>query len=239
MHYELGKRSDPPEFLKGNAWRNDEREVVAGTPLHNIGRQKMKTGRIALAVGVIVAGAAFASAAFAQPSFPTVTRNYNVWMARAMDQCSPSGLTVQGVSGVGACIQANVATDSLMTMNSARLVVNRRTGKLIVTGHGMTPGGRVLVQLVLRTTRNGLTVKHPPLSNQRATFVDTTIQCPGMAPFGFTVRSNGVLSGQDTLVNCLGPAQAGLASGNIEIIDAALLNHDNGDKVFAHPGLLR
>jgi hypothetical protein len=126
-----------------------------------------------------------------------------------------------------------------MTMKFAHLVVNKLTGKIILIGRGLVPGGRVMVQLVLRNTTNGRTTKHPPLTGQRVTFVDTTIQCPGMSPFGFVVRANGVVSGQDTLVNCLGPAQSSLAFGNVEIIDAALLNRDNGNKQFAKPGLLR
>lgn len=197
----------------------------------------MKTGRIALAVGVIVAGTALARVAFAQPAFPTVTRNFNAWMARAMDPCAPSGLTVQGTPA-GACVAANVTTDDQMTMNFARIVVNRRTAKVLVYGRGLIPGSRVLAQLTLRVTKNNQTVKHPSGSGKRVTFSDVTIQCPNGPPFGFVVRPSGTLLGSDLLANCLG-AQSNLAFGNVEIMEAALLNHDNGDLVFARPGILR
>ena len=56
--------------------------------------------------------------------------------------------------------------------------------------------------------------------------------------FGFVVRPNGVLLGKTALADCLG-SSANLAFGNVEILDSALVNVDNGSKVFARPGILR
>jgi hypothetical protein len=68
------------------------------------------------------------------------------------------------------------------------------------------------------------------------TFSDLTVQC-GTTPFGFVANARGTIAGSVLLSTCLG-TNSGLSTGNIEIIDAALVNHDT-NKVFAHPGILR
>jgi hypothetical protein len=176
--------------------------------------------------------------AYGQVQFPTVSRNYVAWMARAMDQCIPSGLTVipSGVPATG-CIATNVNTDNLMTMQFAKLVVNARTGKLRVYGKGLIPGSRVKVQLTLRVTKNGVSAKHPPGTSQRVTFEDIVLLC-AHTPFGFVVSDRGILAGQADLATCLSPDPA-LATGNIEIFNSGLVNADNGNKLFARAGILR
>jgi len=197
----------------------------------------MKT-RLTLAVGAIVAGVTWGGTANAAlASFPTVTRNFAVWMVRAYDQCTPSGLSVvgSGVPGTG-CLAANVATDSTITMSSTRLAVRKVTGKVAIYGRGYPAGARVKVQLTLRVTKPVGSTKHPPATNQKVTFADTTVQC-GTTPFGFVANGRGTIAGSVLLSSCLG-SNSGLSTGNIEIIDAALVNNDTG-LVFAHPGVLR
>jgi hypothetical protein len=178
------------------------------------------------------------SPASAQVQFPTLARNYSTWMARAMDQCTPSGLTVlsPGLPGSG-CVGANTVTDNQMTMTWARLVVSGKTGKVKVFGRGLIPGSRVKVQLALRVTKGGVLTKHPPSTNQKVTFQDVVILC-AQTPFGFVVNSSGVLAGSADLATCLAP-HTGLATGNIEIVEAGLVNHDNSDRLFARSGILR
>ncbi len=200
----------------------------------------MKTGKIGLVV-VVLCGVFFGTAGFAQVQFPTIARRYSAWMVRAMDECNPATLSVTS-PGVptGGCFQTNVVTDDVITMHFARLIVTARSRRAVVFGRGLQFGKRVRVQLTLRTTHKGLSVKHPPGTNKTVTFQDTTLLCPNPTtnPFGFTVLQNGALLGIANLQNCLGTSLSGLATGNIEITDAALINVDNG-KVFARPGILR
>jgi len=181
----------------------------------------------------------FAATANAQaPLFPNVARNYSVWLVRAYDACTPGTLTVTsaGLPSQG-CLTTATTVDDQMTMQFAKLVVTKNSGKIKVIGRGLTPGGRIKVQLGVRTTRNGISTKNPP-GTKRVTFQDTTVVC-GPPPFGFiAVWPSGNLGGTINLSDCLQP-YPGLATGNIEIIDAALVNADNGNKVFARPGIMR
>ncbi len=187
-----------------------------------------------------------ASLAQAQAAFPTRSGNYAAFMARAMDPCTPGALTVIG-AGVPTqgCYQANSTTDSALTMTTARVVVSRKTGKVILFGRGFPFGARVKVVLNLRITRKGLTTKNPTGSNKTITFQDMTVSCP-TAPFQFLANSRGTISGRANLADCLGangglvtPATAGSPPVvNIEILSATLVNTDNG-KVVARPGILR
>src|SRR5262245_32406488 len=101
--------------------------------------------KLAKSVGLSAAVAAtvlVASAAHAQNApFPTTARRYTSWMARAMDQCVPSGISVLGAAA-GACLQANSVTDDTITMNFARIVVNSRTGRVVLFGRGFPAGAR-------------------------------------------------------------------------------------------------
>jgi hypothetical protein len=199
----------------------------------------MKT-KIALGVGVIVGGIAWGSTAFAQVQFPTAARTFSVWLARAMDSCTPGMLTVvtmESLPTAAGCLGAHSATDGLLTMTFGKLVVRPRSGKVVVLAHGLPVGARVKIQLTVRVTKNGLQIKHPPGFNQRVTFADQTVLC-GDTPFGFVVNGRGTLAGQIQLSTCLAPYPT-LATGNIEILDAALVNADNSDKPFARPGILR
>jgi hypothetical protein len=171
--------------------------------------------------------------------FPRLARYYITWMARAMDQCTAPSLTVVNPPGEPpACPQVNSTTDNTITMGFARLAVTSR-GRigLFVTGLPFT--ARVRVQLTLRVTRSVTQVKHPPGSNKRVTFQDVTIQCPPAAssPFGLVANNRGAIAARMTLASCL--ANTALTTGNIEILDSALIDVDNGNKVFAVPGILR
>ncbi|MBI3784118.1 MAG: hypothetical protein HY270_12035 [Deltaproteobacteria bacterium] len=195
----------------------------------------MKT-RLSLVVGALVAGVVWSGSAQAVQPFPTVTRDFNAWMVRAYDQCMPGMMSVvgSGLPGSG-CLAVNTTTDSTITMNSAKIAVRKITGKVAMFGFGFQAGARVKVQLTLRVTKFGQTVKHPPGTNKFVTFADTTVQC-GTTPFGFVANARGTIAASVSLSTCLGP-NFGLATGNIEIIDAALVNNDTG-LVFAHPGIL-
>lgn len=204
---------------------------------------KKQMSAMAVAAGFL---ASTAGLVHAQAAFPTRSGNYAASMVRAMDSCTPSGLTVigAGVPTVG-CLQANSVTDNSLTMKNARVVVSRRTGKVIVTGKGFPFGARVKVQLDLRVTRKGLTTKNPVATNQTVTFQDVTVICP-TPPFQFLANARGGLAGRVALADCLGsnsglvaPAATGQPPvANIEILGAVLLNADNG-KVVARPGILR
>ena len=191
-------------------------------------------------VGAVASVALLGGRGFAAPPpipFPTSARGYAAWMARAFDECNPATVSVVGANLPAAgCVAAS--TDNSMTMTFARLIVSARTGSVLVYGRGMPSGARVRVNLTLRTTRHNLLTKHPSGVNS-VTFQDTVASCPNpsTSPFGYTVRPNGALLGVSKLNSCLGP-NSGLAMGNVEIIDAALVNIDSG-KTFAHPGLVR
>jgi hypothetical protein len=197
----------------------------------------MKTGRIAAAIGIFVGGALAVQPVLAQTApFPTAARNYTAWMARAMDQCSPTTVSVVSTPGLPTtgCYQANSTTDSVITMKYARLTVSSKTGKLALFGSGFPFGARVTTQLTLRVTKRTQATKHPP-GPKTVTFEDVTVQCPN-TPFWFVARPNGSVLGSVRLSDCL--TTPGLATGNIEILDSALINVDTG-KVFARPGILR
>lgn len=198
----------------------------------------MMTGKRNLLLAGVIA-VALGSPATAQVQFPTLARNYSAWMARAMDECTPAGLTVltPGVPGQG-CIGAHLVTDDEMTMTWARLVVSGKTGKVKVFGRGLVPGSRVKVQLSLRITKTGVFTKHPPSSNQKVTFADFVLLCADQ-PFGFVVTSGGVLAGSADLATCLAPNGPLATASNIEIVEAGLVNHDNSDRLFARSGILR
>lgn len=172
------------------------------------------------------------------PLFPTVARSFSAWLVRAYDPCTPGGLTVttSGLPSQG-CLATATSVDDQMTMEFAKIVISKKSAKIAVIGRGLIPGGRVKVQLTVRTTRNGISTKHPP-GTKRVTFQDTTVVC-GPAPFGFiAVWPSGKLLGKIDLSECLQP-YPGLATGNIEVVDVALLNADNSNRVFARPGVMR
>jgi len=195
--------------------------------------------RIAAAIGVVVGGALALHPALAQTvPFPTIARSYLTWMARAMDECNPATTTVLGNPNVpsSGCLQANSTTDDIMKMNFARLAINARTGRLVVFGRGFEFGSRVIVELKLRVTKQGQDTPSSPPGGVPITFEDFTVMCPGASPW-FPVNNNGVLLGRAYLSDCI--PYPGLDRGNIEVLDSALLNPDNGNKVFARPGIRR
>lgn len=176
----------------------------------------------------------------AQAPFPRFSRFYITWYARAMDPCTASTISVVN-SGVpsGGCIQSNGGTtDDTITMDFARLIVNRR-GRMALLGVGLPFGARVKVGLSLRVTKANLQVKHPPGSNKRVTFEDVNIECPP-TPFGFVAGPRGTIAAATTLASCLGSSLSDLANptSNIEILDSYLINVDT-NKVFARPGVVR
>lgn len=201
-------------------------------------------GFVATAISLAALMATVQSAlAQTQPS-PRIARDYEVWLARAMDPCNLANdgpgptVTVLNTSGVPAfgCLQQNVITDSNIGLNFARLRVSQR-GRVGLFAGGLTVGDLVAVQLTLRVTRAVNKVKHPPGSNKSVTFTDVPVTCPS-----FAARPSGAVAATTDLTTCLG-ANSGLAGftggrTNIEIIDAALINANTG-KVIGVPGVVR
>jgi len=185
----------------------------------------------------------------AQPvAFPTKALGYNVWLARAMDPCNPAVVSVTSAGSPAAgCFQSNTATDGQVSpgakMSYARLSVSRTVnhrGRIRVFGSGFYGGQRMKVQLTLRVTKTGQTTKHPLQNGKRVTFEDVTVQCGSNSITGcFTANLRGNVAGSMALDDCLtqNAQPTGLVSGNIQIVDSALVNCDTG-KVFATPGIL-
>src|SRR5262249_1114094 len=218
-------------------------------------RQGMRLTLAVLAttgMSLCMAHVAFANHA----QFPINAKKYFTTLVRAMDQCTSGTVSVVGSGPIGGppgttdpaggCIQANTVTDDPpapgATFTRAQLAVVRNgatfQGKIRTFGFGFVPGQRIKVQLTLRTTQIVGTTKHPPGSNKRVTFQDVTLQC-GVGTGGcFTARPSGALIGQMSIADCL--TQNGVANGvrigNIEILDAALINCDT-NKIFAVPGI--
>lgn len=215
----------------------------------------MKTGRIAAAIGMMVGGTLIVRPLPAQTApFPTLARSYSAWMARAMDQCNPAVVSVispaspPGAIPSSGCLQANGATTDTTvspgaTMSWARVVVKAtRThlGKIALTGKGFHGGQRMQVSLSLRVTKANQATKHPPATNSSVTFKDIEIHCGNNATTGcFTANLRGGVAASMALSDCLAQNSqpGGLAQGNIEILDSALLNCDTG-KVIGKPGML-
>jgi hypothetical protein len=198
----------------------------------------MTRGKGTLLLAGFFAACAASSRVEAQVNFPTVTRNYSATLVRAVDRCTPGALSVIGAGLPGSgCIAANSTTDDQQVFDFGKLVVKSKTGRISVLGRGMIPGSRVKILLTVRVTKNGVLTKHPPTTSSRVTFADQTLLC-AQDPFGFVVSARGVLGGKTDLATCTAP-NGGLATGNIEILDAALVNADNNNRVFARPGILR
>lgn len=184
-----------------------------------------------------------APAVHAQAAFPTKAPQVKFWLARAMDPCTPSGMTVIGAGlPTSGCLQANSVTDGTSTMKYGRIRVTKN-GRIALSGNGFTFGDVFRVRLQLRVTKKGLTTKNPVGTNQTVTFVDQTVDCPP-APSAFTVRPNGTIASSTELASCLSP-NTGLAGGttptqpnNIEIVDASLVSVLTG-KIVARPGIVR
>jgi hypothetical protein len=211
----------------------------------------MKVSRFVgiMAVTMLASGVLQSQVAQAQIPYAVKAKKYQVDFARGMDECT--SMTVVG-SG-NSCPQANSTTDSTVTgAISARLTVNTSGNgvKLRLSGKGFTPGGqRVGVALTLRTT-NKTSVTH-----DSRTYADTPIICgpindpsPG-CHYYFLSNTNGRISGHMYLSGCftqadnlpvsnLGSDVGNLSTGNIEIVDASLINCDTGD-VIAVPGVLQ
>jgi len=153
------------------------------------------------------------------------------WMARAMDECTAPTVTVTTLNlPASACLQSNTVTDSTLSLNSLRLLVTQ-TGRMRLYGRGMALGDALRLRVTLRDTRTGITTN---LGTENVTFSDVVVDCP-KAPDAFVVGTLGTLLGTTALSACLGP-NAGLAQGDVEILDASVVNVINGD-TFAVPGL--
>lgn len=202
----------------------------------------MKNGTL---VGIAVTAllALFVTQTWAQVSVPVKAKTYNVNFARAMDECVGPGVTIVSPGNVGACLQANTLTDSTvakMDTASLKIAVNAKKGPTMkLKGKGIAPAGtKIGLQLTLRTTNAAGS------PSGAKTYNDETITCGDtdgdVCEHFFTVDTEGKLSGKQTLKDCLdkNDLPETLASGNIELLDAALINCDTG-KDIAKAGLLQ
>lgn len=202
--------------------------------------------RNAKLVGMVAAAllALVAAHAQAQGTPPQKAKTYSINFARAFDACVGPGVTVVNPGTVGACSQANLVTDGTVTaINTAslKLGVSKTNGvSLKLKGKGIVPSVKVGLQMTLRTT-NGSTASPPPASK---TYNDETVVCGttdgDTCGHFFAVDTNGKLLGKETLKDCLDRNDLPdvLASGNIEILSASLINCDTG-KAIANAGLLQ
>lgn len=203
------------------------------------------------ALGIVTIGALCtvgfqAQRADAALDYPDKAKTYSTRFVRAMDPCtSAPGITIVNPGNIKACAQANSTTDSAVTgMREAKLsVVSSRTGstmKLRLRVIALEPAATsVGLRLTLRTSNTlGLPV------NTVRTYEDQTVIC-GEVPGGLcgnatAPSASGKVSLRQDLSECL--ADNGLSNlvgrGNVEIVDAALINCNTG-KVFAVPGVLQ
>ncbi len=202
--------------------------------------------RNAKLVGVAAAAllALVAAQARAQGTPPVKAKTYSINFARAFDACVGPGVTLVNPSNVGACSQANLVTDGTVTaINTASLKIGVSASKgvsLKLKGKGIVPSVKVGLQMTLRTSNGSTASPAPP----NKTYNDETFVCGttdgDTCEHYFAVDTNGKLSAKQTLKDCLDRNDLPdvLASGNIEILDAKLINCDTG-KVIATAGVLQ
>jgi hypothetical protein len=226
---------------------------------------KKQSMRAAMVFGIsLVSLAVLAQGAFATAPFPSTGRSFSTYLVRAYDECTVPYLSVVSNPSdpPAGCPTLNLVTDEVpptdplgASMKWARLTVTKYpanvggAGRIQLVGVGFQNGQRLSVQLTLRTSHLEAKVKHlpGPGSNKFLTFEDATVEC-GPGPLTgplcggskvFTARPNGLVAGSVHLDTCLtqNGMPPGLAKGNIEILDAALVNCDT-NKVVAKPGIL-
>lgn len=213
----------------------------------------MKKGFIGFGALVVVTAVPLAS--FAQhPFFPNRAPQFSSWLVRAFDPCTPSGLTVTSPNlPTSGCLATQpsdpfpppLGTNSLgAPMKLGKLDVRRfpfsgGQGRVKLFMTGLQNGQKVKVRLTVRTTRNGVNTKHPPKSNALVTFADTTFECGNQNAGCFVANARGVVIGAQTIDSCLTQSAQpkGLASHNLEVIAAEVVNCDDGN-VVARPGVL-
>jgi hypothetical protein len=199
-------------------------------------KQGLRVAVVATAIGLLSLLVATHPAVAQQANFPRLARGFSSWLARAMDQCTAPSLSVVNPPGAGvACPQTNSVTDSALGMRFGKIRVTAH-GRIGLFATGFTLGDALRIRLTLRVTQIAGQVKHPPGSNKRVTFPDLTIDCP-KSPDAFLARPNGALVGRTDLGACLAPF-SNLQHGNLEILDAELINVNNM-KTVGIPGVLR
>src|SRR5262249_50755483 len=110
------------------------------------------------AVGVASLIATTHSAVAQQAPFVKSARAVTTWVARAMEECNPTTITVSTVgSPTSGCLQANGAlTDDTLTMKYAKVNITSSIGKIRLTGNGFAFGDTLRVRLKLRVTKTGV-----------------------------------------------------------------------------------
>ena len=205
----------------------------------------MRNLRVVAMGALVIFGSVLLYASGAQAataSFPEKAPQYTVWFVRAFDECT-SGVTIVNPGSVQACPQTNATTDATNTMTFAKLKVSksgRTDTQLKIVGKGFSPTAQIGLQLTLRVS-NSLTASPAPATK---TYQDETIVCGpvtgGTCGRYFQPISNGKINAKDLLNACLAGnnLSGNLGSGNMEVVDAALIDCTTG-KAIGVPGVLR
>lgn len=188
------------------------------------------------------------------PFFPKRAPRFSSWLVRAFDLCTPSGLTVTTANLPSSGCLATTPSDPFpppigtnplgAPMKLGKLDVRRfplagGQGRVKLFMTGLQNGQKVKVRLTVRTTRAGVNTKHPPKTNALVTFADTIFECGNQISGCFVANARGVVLGKQTIDSCLTQSSQpkGLASHNLEVIAAEVVNCDTGN-VVARPGIL-
>jgi hypothetical protein len=206
-------------------------------------------------VAVLLTGLGVQASEAQSPLFPNRAPRFSTWLVRAFDACTPAGLTVTAPANLptGGCFASlsdpfppPLGSNPLgATMKLGKLDVSRFPGlaggqgrvKLFMTG--LQNGQKVKVRLSVRTTRAGVTTKHPSKTSALVTFADTIFECGNQLSNCFVANARGVVLGTESLQDCLTQSSQpkGLASHNLEILSAEVVNCDDGN-VVARAGIL-
>jgi len=205
----------------------------------------MKNGRL---IATAAAALLVSVAPHTQAATIALPKVYQVTFTRAMDPCTGPGVTVVNPGNITACPETHVTTDAPnANWQKAKLKMSISSSKgtsLSLGGKGfITPAPtKIGLQLTLRVT-NQVTGSPAPPSK---TYEDETFICGNTAGTAcghyFATTTDGKIAKPTKILlttclsdNNLSPA---LATGNIEVVGAALINCDNG-LVFGTPGVVQ
>jgi hypothetical protein len=198
-----------------------------------------------------IGGAALLAAMLLHAPAAQAQKVYQVYFTRAYDECT--SMTVMTPGSVNNCPAAHVTTNPPnLGWSKAKFkmsVSNSKGTKLALTGKGfLTPAPtKIGLQLTLRVT-NQANLFAPGMDT---TYQDETIICGttsgGMCGQYFAPDTDGKIKGSSSkmlLSQCVtdngfsGQSVTQLSTGNIEVVDAALVDCDTG-KVFGTPGVVQ
>jgi len=208
----------------------------------------MRNGRLIGILAIALLGTIGLQAQDARAAllYPEKGAKLDVYLVRAMDECTGPGVTIANPGGTEGCLQANSTTDdgvTAMKQAKLKLVRSKKGVKIRLNVDRISPAPiNVGLQMTLRTSSTfGL-----PAGVK--TYEDVTVVCgtfPGGPCGNFSAAATATnptanIRYRQTLSECLAAngLSSTLAGGNIEVIDVGLINCSTG-KIFAVPGLLQ